>query len=634
MEKSATIKPRLLALDGETKTQPIFLHFNEEQSFVFGRSSTCDLTIEETAASRRHCRIVQTGETTFNLEDLNSRNGTFVNELPINIHPLEHGDRIRIGNFYFVFLIDESNDVPLFNAQFDDGTLVTNSVIQLSPSGGASSFSTDLNVLVKFGKAISEIKESEALQRRILEIILEFIPARRGAILLTDEDLNEAKAICVPAKDHIGTAPMQISRTVSQRVLREQVALLSNELSGKNLNASASLIALHVTSLLCVPLNIGENKGLIYLDTSDPRVHFTEQYLEQMTALSFMVSAALKNAESIENLRQENAILKDSLQIETDMVGENPSLKDIYRMISRVAPSDSTVLVTGESGTGKELVAQAIHRNSRRRDKLFVAINCAVLNENLLESELFGHERGAFTNAFGNKQGKFDAADGGTIFFDEIGELAPSIQAKLLRVLQEREFERVGGTKTFKVNVRVIAATNRNLEDEVKAGRFRSDLFFRLNVVQIKVPPLRERKSDILLLARHFVRKYSERCHRRVVGLSKEAEKILLANEWQGNIRELENVIERAVVLGATDEIALEDLPSEMVEKVAPDAEFNQNFYEQLKQAKQKIVLSAIQSANGNFTEAARQLGIHANNLHRIVRELGIKDNLKIRGEK
>jgi len=629
MDKSANIKPRLVALGGEANAQPFFLDFNEDQSFVFGRSSTCDLTVKETAASRQHCRITRAGET-FNLEDLSSRNGTFVNEVPVNLHPLKHGDRIRVGNCYFVFLVGESDDAPLLNAQFDDGTLVTNSVIQLFPSGGAGGFPTDLDVLVKLGKAISELKESEDLQRRILEIILEFIPARRGAILLTDEDLNEMQAVCVPAKNYIGTAPMQISRTISQKVLREQVALLSNDLSDKNLKASDSLMAMSVSSLLCVPLNIGENKGLIYLDASDPRVSFTEQHLEQMTALSFMVSAALQNAESIENLRQENATLKDNLQIETDMVGENHLLKDVFQMISRVAPSDSTVLVTGESGTGKELVAQAIHRNSRRREKLFVAINCAVLNENLLESELFGHERGAFTGAFGSKQGKFDAADGGTIFLDEIGELAPSIQAKLLRVLQEREFERVGGTKSIKVNVRVIAATNRILEDEVKKGQFRSDLFFRLNVVQIKVPPLRERKSDILLLARHFVRKYSEQCHRKVVGLSKEAQKILLAGEWQGNIRELENVIERAVVLGTTDEILPEDLPSEMVEKVLSDADFNRNFYEQLKQAKQKIVLSAVQSANGNFTEASHLLGIHANNLHRIVRELGIKDDLKM----
>jgi Nif-specific regulatory protein len=379
-----------------------------------------------------------------------------------------------------------------------------------------------------------------------------------------------------------------------------------------------------------VPLHIGSQKGLIYLDASDPSVRFTESHLEQMTAVSFLVSAALENVESIKNLRRENDILKDNLHIETNMVGESPPLKEVFRLISRVVPSDSTVLITGESGTGKELVAQAIHRNSPRQAAPFVAINCAALNENLLESELFGHEKGAFTGALSQKKGKLEIADGGTVFLDEIGELAPMIQVKLLRVLQEREFERVGGTKTIKVNVRVIAATNRSLEDEVKNGKFRSDLFFRLNVVQIKVPPLRERKSDISLLAQHFVHKYSERCHRKVVGLSSEAGKILLEGEWQGNVRELENVIERAVVLGTTDKILPEDLPNEMVERAAPNADFNGDFYEQVKQAKQTIVLSAVQNSGGNFTEAARLLGIHPNNLHRIVRELGIKEKLKI----
>lgn len=628
MKKAANSKPRLLTLNDEAEPEPIFVNLNDGESFVFGRNAVCDLPVKDIAVSRQHCRIVRQNDW-FNLEDLGSRNGTFLNNLPIKARRLEHGDQIRIGNFYFMFLVDENDNAPLAGASFDDGTLITNSMIRLFPNDVANGLPNDLNVLIKLGKAINEIKETEDLQCKILEIILEFIPARRGAILLTDDNLSEPQAICVSAKSYSDQSPMQISRTVSEQVLREQVALLSNDLSDKNLEQAKSLIISLVTSLLCVPLHIGTQKGLIYLDSSDPDVRFTENHLEQMTAVSFLVSAALENVESIKNLRRENEILKDNLHIETNMVGESPPLKEVFRLVSRVAPSDSTVLITGESGTGKELVAQAIHRNSTRQAAPFVAINCAALNENLLESELFGHEKGAFTGAFTQKKGKLEIADGGTVFLDEIGELAPMIQVKLLRVLQEREFERVGGTKAIKVNVRVIAATNRSLEDEVKNGKFRSDLFFRLNVVQIKVPPLRERKSDISLLAQHFVHKYSARCHRRVVGLSGEAGKILLEGEWQGNVRELENVIERAVVLGTTDKILPEDLPNEMVERAAPNADFNGDFYEQVKQAKQTIVLSAVQNTSGNFTEAARLLGIHPNNLHRIVRELGIKEKLK-----
>jgi len=623
-------------LNEAANADPIFLEFDENQSFTFGRSAECNLPVKDIAASRRHCRITRAGEF-FSLEDLSSHNGTFVNDLPVNIHRLEHGDQIRVGNFYFMFLLSEKADAPFLNAQFDDGTLVTNSAIRLFPNRTAD-FLTDLNVLVKLGKAINELRETEALQRAILETILEFIPARRGAILLTSEDLTDSQAVCVLAKDTGGVAAtMQISRTVSEQVLREQVALLSNDLSDANLGKAESLIHSRVSSLLCVPLKIGDGKGLIYLDASDSGIRFTETHLEQMTAISFLVSAALVNAESIESLRQENAILRDNLYIETNMVGESPPLKEVLHLVGKVAPTDSTVLITGESGTGKELVARAIHQNSPRRAKSFVAINCAALNENLLESELFGHEKGAFTGALAQKKGKLEIADGGTVFLDEIGDLAPAIQVKLLRVLQEREFERVGGTKTIRVNVRVIAATNQNLEEEVKSKKFRHDLFFRLNVVPIKVPPLRERKSDIALLAQHFVRKYSERCHRKVLGLSNEARKILLKGEWTGNIRELENVIERAVVLGTRDKITPEDLPREMVGNVSTEANFDGDFNEQLKQAKRKIVTSAIQSSNGNFTEAARLLNIHPNNLHRLARELGVKDDLKtfeVRNEK
>ena len=628
MKKPASVKPRLMFLNGDTNSEPIFLNLDENEFFTFGRSAECDLPIKDIAASRQHCRIIRESDF-FSLEDLNSHNGTFVNDLPVNVHRLKHGDQIRVGNFYFMFLISEKDNVPLLNAQFDDGTLVTNSTIRLFPNRAAADFPNDLNVLVKLGRAINEVADSEELKRVILETILEFVPARRGAILITGEDLTDSRSICVSAKNAGDTATMQISRTVSEQVLREQVALLSNDLSDSNLNMAKSLIHSQVSSLLCVPLKIGDGKGLIYLDASDPKIRFTEAHLEQMTAISFLVSAALANAESIENLRWENAALKDNLQVESNLVGESPALAEVLHLVGKVAPTDSTVLITGESGTGKELVARAIHHNSPRRDKSFVAINCAALNENLLESELFGHERGAFTSALAQKKGKFEIADGGTIFLDEIGDLAAPIQVKLLRVLQEREFERVGGTKTIRVNVRVIAATNQNLEADVESKRFRHDLFFRLNVVPIKVPPLRERKSDIALLARHFVRKYSEICHRKIVGVSKEAVKILQKGEWTGNVRELENVIERAVVLGTTDKITPEDLPKEMLELDSAEEVLGGDFNEQLKQAKRQIVISAVKTSNGNFTEAARRLKIHPNNLHRLARELGIKDDLK-----
>lgn len=624
MKTQSDANPRLVRLAlGAARGEPIDLTFEANGEFVFGRDGACDVPIKDRSVSRRHCRIIRRANN-FHLQDLGSRNGTFVNDAPVKKRRLGAGDRIRVGDANFVFLAGEAGDeaaTVVSEARFDDGTLVTNSAIRLT--AGASRLPPDLSVLVKLGKAVGETKESDALQRKILETILDFIPARRAAILLTNEDLSELQAVCV-APD--GEQPMRVSRTVSGQVLKDQAALLSSDLKDDELDKAESLIASRVASVLCVPMKIGGGRdGLIYLDTTDAGAPLTETHLEQTIAVSYLVAAALEHLAAIENLRQENETLKSDLLIETSMLGESAEMCEVFKFIERAAPTDSTVLITGESGTGKELVAQAIHRNSPRRAAPFAAISCAALNENLLESELFGYEKGAFTGASGQKKGRLESADGGTIFLDEIGEISPAVQAKLLRVLQEREFERVGGTTPVKVNVRVIAATNRDLEAEAASGRFRSDLFFRLNVVRIKTPPLRERKSDIPLLARHFVRKYSERCRRRVVGISKRAEKILLRNDWRGNVRELENAIERAVVMGGGDKINPEDLPREIVENAAPRTDESGDYNEQLKRAKCRIVESAIEYCQGNLTAAARRLGIHPNNLHRLMRELGMK---------
>jgi len=285
------------------------------------------------------------------------------------------------------------------------------------------------------------------------------------------------------------------------------------------------------------------------------------------------------------------------------------------------------VLILGESGTGKELAAHAIHLNSSRATKPFVAINCATLTESLLESELFGHEKGAFTGAITQKRGKLEIANGGTVFLDEVGELSPVIQAKLLRVLQTREFERVGGTHPVKTDVRVIAATNRNLETAIKAGEFREDLYYRLNVVSIVMPPLRERREDIGLLATYFVAEFSKKCKRKVTGISAEARRLLHSYDWPGNVRQLENAIERAVVLGSTDLIVPEDLPEAILESEAAGEVTSSTYYEAVNEAKRQILSKTLQQTNGNYTDAAKLLGIHPNNLHRIIRNLNLKSN-------
>ena len=302
-------------------------------------------------------------------------------------------------------------------------------------------------------------------------------------------------------------------------------------------------------------------------------------------------------------------------------------MREVFRFIERIAPSDATILIRGESGTGKELVAHAIHNNSERSAKQFVAINCAVLSETLLESELFGYEKGAFTGAVAQKRGRLEVADGGTLFLDEVGELTPATQAKLLRVLQERQFERLGSTRSITVDVRIIAATNRNLEEAIKSGTFRQDLYYRLNVISLTLPSLRDRREDIPLLANYFVAKYSKKCKRLVSGISPEARACLVAYDWPGNVRELENAIERAVVLGNTEYLMPEDLPESLL-ATAADVQNNSNYHEAVNEMKKKIILRAIEQANGNYTEAAKLLGIHSTNLHRLIRTLGLRSSI------
>ncbi|MDR0553314.1 MAG: sigma 54-interacting transcriptional regulator [Treponema sp.] len=292
------------------------------------------------------------------------------------------------------------------------------------------------------------------------------------------------------------------------------------------------------------------------------------------------------------------------------IIGTDSAMRRMYEMIAQVAPSDATVLITGESGTGKELVAAEVHRLSKRAEATLVKINCAALPESIIESELFGHEKGAFTGALNRRKGHFERAHRGTIFLDEIGELPPQIQVKLLRVLQERELERVGGADTIKVDVRLIAATNRNLEEEVKAGRFREDLFYRLNVFPIHIPPLRERKSDIVLLADHFTEKYAEKNGKLIKRISTPAIDLLTTYSWPGNVRELENCIERAVILSTDSVVHSYNLPPSLQSAVSTNTEPTTTLEAALSRLEKELIVDALKIAEGNMAAAARRLGI------------------------
>jgi DNA-binding NtrC family response regulator len=315
--------------------------------------------------------------------------------------------------------------------------------------------------------------------------------------------------------------------------------------------------------------------------------------------------------------------------IQHDLIGESQAMERVYAFIGKVAAADATVLILGESGTGKELVARAIHKNSARARGPFVAINCAALTEALLESELFGHERGAFTGAVSQKIGRMERAEGGTFFLDEVGELRAEAQAKLLRVVQERSFERLGGTRSLPLNIRIIAATNRDLHRGVERSEFRADLYYRLNALAVRMPALRERREDIPLLACHFVAKCREKLGRRIAGISRSARALLMSYDWPGNVRELENAIEHAAVLGSGERILPEDLPERILDYGQVAAGGMAPYHLAVKEAKRQLILRAFSEAAGDPAEAARRLGLQRTYLHRLVRNLDLRDAVR-----
>ncbi|WP_337872731.1 sigma-54 dependent transcriptional regulator [Ignavibacterium sp.] len=337
----------------------------------------------------------------------------------------------------------------------------------------------------------------------------------------------------------------------------------------------------------------------------------------------------VKRLFEIKDLLIENKVLREEINRKYDfdnIVGKSPAIKKVFDMIQAVAETDSTVLISGNSGTGKELVARAIHYRSKRKNKPFIAVNCGAISENLIESELFGHKKGAFTGAISDKEGFIKAADGGTLFLDEISEMPPQLQVKLLRAIQEKEYTPVGTTQSLPVNVRFVATTNRNLEEEVKAGRFREDLYYRLNVVEIHLPSLKEREEDIPLLADHFLDKYRKELNKNIKGIDNDAMRALLAHEWRGEVRELENVIERAVIFCRGDFISVDDLPPSFVpERESLSLNFSGSLEDSVRKFERDFIMRVLESNNFNKEQTAEILKVGLSTLYRKLKELDIK---------
>lgn len=664
-----SMNPSLIVISGTLKGTSFA--FTEDEISV-GREALNSISLNEPSVSRRHCVIRRdemsraeqqlqenrgnedqavprcTGESSvsaeshFTIIDLESYNGTFINGVPVKEQRLSDGDQIRVGDVCLLFLFsDDREETQRTEITAEEANLITRSTVRLRTEDAlylhpeklsgelpASARTVrDLSALLKISSAVSSIRDLPELYAALFKLILEIIPAEREAILLTDEVQDGFTFVRGWNKLLGPDNSIKVSNTITTQVLREKVALLSNDLfATERLSGAPSLVEASVCSVLCVPLVIFDKSlGVIYLDTSDRTARFDESHLQLLTAIAHISAAALESAKRLELVVDENEQLKKEININHQMIGESAAMSAVYQFIGKVAQSDSTVLIRGQSGTGKELAARAIHTNSTRANKPFVAINGATLSETLLETELFGHEKGAFTGAITQKKGKLELAHGGTLFLDEVGELTPMIQAKLLRVLQEQEFERVGGTRQVKVDLRIVAATNRDLDEAVSKGLFRQDLYYRLNVVSLTMPSLKVRREDVQLLASYFLSIYSKKCKRRIQGISPEARELLRAYDWPGNVRELQNVIERAVVLGSSEIITPEDLPETLLETDKSELSLTR-YHERVKEAKCLIITTAIEEAGGNYSKAAKQLGLHPTNLSRLVRNLNIKE--------
>lgn len=499
-----------------------------------------------------------------------------------------------------------------------------------------------LEMLIDITRALNSTLNLNELLERIIDSIIKLADSDRGFLMLTNEK-GELKFRIARDRDEksLNERDFSISHSIVDDVSRKGEPLfISDLLEHERFKDQESVLDLNLRTAVCIPLK-QENRviGFIYTDSGRLKTEFTPDDVSIVSAFAAQAATAIENAKlhgelilSKESLTRENIELKHVLSEKykfSGIIGKSKAMQDIFLTIQKIAPLSTTVLINGETGTGKELIARAIHFNGPRKTKQLVTINCGAMPQELLESELFGHKRGAFTGATSDKAGLFETANGGTILLDEIGEMPQPLQVKLLRVLQDGEIRRVGENVPRKVDVRVIAATNRDLAEDVKAGLFRQDLYYRLNVVPVTIPPLHERRDDILPLTEHFLEKYTAKLRKGEVAISPDALRLILTNSWPGNVRELENTIERALAL-CGDSTVLTDkhfphLRSE--EGIFDQLEKRKSLKEKLRTVEKQIITEALEKTNWKVSAAAELLEVTRQHLHNKIKQYGISSH-------
>jgi transcriptional regulator with GAF, ATPase, and Fis domain len=589
-----------------------WIKFGLGDTTTIGRSSTCEIQILDPQLSRHHTRILRRGEEHW-VEDLDSRNGTFLGGSRIDgPMRLSDGDDIRLGDHVFIF--NPTLDV-LHERGGDKTVLVIDSeeadhpITTLDP--GATTERIDRDALLAIHELTCELVaelDIGLLLGKLLDRLIEHFRADRGLVLLREPKTARLRPLAVRT-DRPGVA---VSRTLVEQAAAEGRSLLFHDALGEvSFVGARSIVEHQLRSVMLVPLIVDDAViGLIQLDHQD-RDAFDEASLGELELLSRAAAPAIRNARRFERERLRSRSLTSREVAQTTFVGEDPKIAELLVVTEKAASSDARVLITGESGTGKELIARMIHERSARADAPWIPVNLAAVPDTLVESELFGHEKGAFTGAGRRRRGCFELADGGTLFLDEVAELAPSMQVKLLRAIQEGTFFRLGGERPVEVDVRVVAATNRNLPELVDQGAFRQDLFYRLDVIGLDVPPLRERPGDVDLLARFFLKRFAGQLGKPVPLLTPEAAAVLAAHPWPGNVRELQNTVERLVVLLDGPEIQATDLPSEIRApgtRIAPGS--GRTLQEVLAAMELEMITAALIETGGNKSAACRLLGI------------------------
>jgi len=466
-----------------------------------------------------------------------------------------------------------------------------------------------VHALVQFSRRLLAATDLAGLLDALLDALVEVTHADRGFVIILEDGRMAVKAARNLSKDSVEDAVGRVSDSIVQKVVRTRRPLVvADALHDAEWSSSSSVVNLKLCSVMCAPLTArGEVFGVIYLGNDNVVDLFDVGALGTLTIFAAQASLLLQNALLLDDLRRENVVLREAAESRRygEIVGTGPSMREVFRHIEKVAATDVTVLIQGETGTGKEMVAQEIHRRSLRAKGPFVAVNCGAVPEGLMESELFGHVKGSFTGAVATRTGRLQAADGGTLFLDEVGEMPPSLQVKLLRALQDRVVVKVGDTRSEPVDIRVIAATNKVLEDEVRRGAFREDLYYRLHVVSIRLPPLRERGDDILVLARWFLQRFSREFGSKARGFVPGAVTALRKFRWPGNIRELENRVKKAVVLANGPLLTADDLDlrPEEFEPAVPLAQA-------LEEYRRRYINEVLERNGGNRTKTAKDLDV------------------------